>query len=109
MIQINANNTSRTLQLQGYRAAIRTMGFAVKKSFWKNKANAVFSINDVFNSNKQITTYEQAAVYQKTMSRRDIRYFKLTLQYTFGSDPNSPSQKKKPARTESAPSMDLGD
>lgn len=108
LVQINANNTSRTPQLQGYRAAVRTIDFAVKKSFWKNKANALFSINDVFNSNRQITTYEQATVYQKSMSRRDIRYFKFTLQYTFGSDPNA-SPKKKPTRTENAPNMDLGD
>ncbi|MBK9734595.1 MAG: TonB-dependent receptor family protein [Saprospiraceae bacterium] len=69
---------------QGNRKGIAFMDFAIKKSFFNNTANVTFSINDIFNSRKDITIYTQPTYIQESMRRRETRYFKVTLQIPFG-------------------------
>jgi hypothetical protein len=69
---------------QGDRKGIASMDVAVKKSFFKNAANLVFSVNDVFDSRRDITVFSQPTFFQETMRRRDARFFKLSLQIAFG-------------------------
>ena len=71
-------------QPQGDRKGIFYGDFAVKKSFFKNVANVTFSINDILNSRKDITTTNLVSLTQEAMRRRDARYYKLTLQFPFG-------------------------
>jgi len=78
--QLSTSNDSRFPQLQGYRGAIRAADFALRKSFWSNKASVVFTINDIFNSRKQYQYYDQQTAFQETMSRREVRFYKITLQ-----------------------------
>ena len=49
-----------------------------------NRASVVFSVNDIFNSRKQISTFEQENIYQASMNRREVRFYKLTLQLPIG-------------------------
>lgn len=83
-VQLNMANNSKFPQLQGYRYAVRSVDVSVKKGFAKNKINVVVALNDIFNSGRQITVYDQGQVYQKTMTRREIRYLKISAQYSFG-------------------------
>nr|WP_293841733.1 TonB-dependent receptor [uncultured Arsenicibacter sp.] len=75
---------SRGVSLQGYRQAVNSMDFAIRKSFMQNRASVVFTINDVFNSRRFITTYEQPTVFQSSMNRREVRFYKVTLQLPLG-------------------------
>lgn len=82
--QISGFHDSRSIALQGYRLPITAADVALRKGFWQNRASVLFTINDVFNSRRFVTTYEQPTVFQAAMNRRDIRFYKLTLQLPFG-------------------------
>ena len=81
---INVNRDSKTPSLQGFRLPIQAADFAIRKSFMGNRASVVFSVNDIFNSRKQISTFEQENIYQASMNRREVRFYKLTLQLPIG-------------------------
>lgn len=83
-IQLNGGYEGNRPIPQGNRKGIAFLDFAVKKSFFNNAANVTFSINDVFNSRKDITIFTQPAYVQEVMRRRETRYFKLSLQVPFG-------------------------
>lgn len=91
--QLSTNNDSRTPQLQGYRKAIRSADFAIRKSFWNNTGSISFTVNDIFNSRKQILVYEQPTAYQESMNRREVRFYKLTLQLPLGRSTNLKKKK----------------
>jgi outer membrane receptor protein involved in Fe transport len=83
-LQLNGAYEGNRPMPQGNRQGIAYMDFAVKKSFFHNAANLVFSINDVFNSRKDVTIFTLPSAVQETLRRRDTRYFKVTLQVPFG-------------------------
>lgn len=83
-VQLNGNYESDRIIPQGYRKGISFMDFAVKKSFFGGAANITFSVNDVFNSRREITTYLFPTYYQENMRRRDLRFYRLSLQMPFG-------------------------
>ncbi|XAZ81868.1 outer membrane beta-barrel family protein (plasmid) [Fibrella sp. ES10-3-2-2] len=82
--QVGAFRDSRGVSLQGYRQAVNSMDAALRKSFMQNRASVVFSVNDVFNSRRFITTYEQPTIFQSSMNRREVRFYKVTLQMPLG-------------------------
>ena len=83
-VQINGAYEGNRPTPQGSREGIAYMDLGIKKSFFNNAANLTFSINDVFNSRKDITIFTQPTYIQETMRRRDTRFFKITLQIPFG-------------------------
>jgi hypothetical protein len=83
--QVGAFRDSRGVSLQGYRQAVNSMDVALRKSFMQNRASVVFTVNDVFNSRRFITTYEQPTIFQSSMNRREVRFYKVTLQLPLGS------------------------
>jgi outer membrane receptor protein involved in Fe transport len=93
--QVNGNYRSDRVIPGGTRKAVATMDFAAKKTFFGGAANVTFSINDVFNSAKEITVYQFAAYSQESMRRRDLRFFKLSLQMPFGKMDASIFKKRK--------------
>jgi outer membrane receptor protein involved in Fe transport len=95
--QINVNNDSRFPQLQGYRSAVSAADFAIRKSFLHNRASIAFTVNDLFDSRKFINIYDQPATYQESLNRREVRFYKLTLQLPLGKA-NANLSKKKEAR-----------
>lgn len=82
--QVGAFRDSRGVSLQGYRQAVNSMDFALRKSFMQNRASVVFTVNDVFNSRRFITTYERPTIFQSSMNRREVRFYKITLQLPLG-------------------------
>lgn len=103
--QLNGEYSAKSLALQGSRGAIAAADFALRKSFWNNKGNIAFTINDIFNSRKQISIYDQPLAYQESMNRRDVRYYKLTLQLPLNRNVTS---KKKPQNNGNHAEEDFG-
>ena len=103
--QVNMNRDAKSPTLQGYRLAVQAADFAVRKSFMKNRASVAFTINDIFNSRKYISIYEQGNTYQTTMNRRDVRFYKISLQLPIGK-PNATFRKKE--RGLDKPDVDFG-
>jgi ferric enterobactin receptor len=93
--QINLDYSGKAPSLQGNRLPVKAMDFALRKSFMNNRGAVVFAVNDVFNSRKFQTTYESGSVFQTSMSRRDIRYYKLTVQMPLGKANSSLPKKDK--------------
>ncbi len=91
--QLNTSRSSLFPQLQGYRSAVFATDFALKKSFWNNKASVLFTINDMFDSRKQIAIYDQPATYQTSLNRREIRFYKITV--TLPLNRTASSKRKK--------------
>ena len=82
--QLSGTRDSRGVSLQGYRQAVNAADFALRKGLWNNRGSLVFTINDIFNSRRYVNVYEQPTVLQTSMSRRDVRYYKFTLQIPLG-------------------------
>lgn len=101
--QVSAQRRSKSPQLQGYQKAVNGMDFALRKGFWQNRGSVTFIINDVFNSRIFYTVYDQPLAYQVSMSRRDIRFYKVTIQL-----PLSRSTRKMKERKVSGPDIDFG-
>lgn len=78
--QLSGTRDSRGVNLQGYRRAVDATDFALRKGLWNNRGSLVFTINDIFNSRRYYSIYDQPTVFQTSMSRRDVRYYKFTLQ-----------------------------
>jgi hypothetical protein len=97
-MQINGGYDADRPAAQGIRKGAAYADFAVKKSFFNNAANVTFSVNDVFNSRKDISILDQPSYYQETMRRRDTRYYKLSLQIPFGKVDASMFKKMKDAK-----------
>jgi outer membrane receptor protein involved in Fe transport len=84
--QLNGSDRGKFPQLQGYRGQIRAVDFAIRQSFMDRRASVSFMVNDIFNSRKQIYIYDQHEAYQRSMNRRDVRYFKVVLHLPIGND-----------------------
>jgi ferric enterobactin receptor len=106
--QVNGNYRSDRVIPQGTRKAMASMDFAVKKAFFGGAANATLSVNDVFNSAKEITVYQFATYSQESMRRRDLRYFKVSLQMPFGKMDASIFKKRKQGQQGGGQDMDFG-
>ena len=92
--QVSGTNESKSPQLQGYRQAVRGMDIALRKGFWQNRASVVFTVNDLFNSRRFISIYDQPGAYQVTMNRREVRFYKLSLQLPLGKDSAKRKERK---------------
>ena len=82
--QLSGTRDSRGVNLQGYRRAVNAADFALRKGLWDNRGSIVFTVNDIFNSRRYYSIYDQPTVFQTSMSRRDVRYYKFTLQLPLG-------------------------
>lgn len=96
--QINGGYEGNRPMPQGNRKGIFFADFAVKKLFFHNMANVTFSINDVFNSRKDIMTLNLPTYKQETMRRRDMRFYKISLQIPFGKADASMFKKRDTKR-----------
>ncbi|MEP6737568.1 MAG: outer membrane beta-barrel protein, partial [Chryseolinea sp.] len=96
--QASAQRRSKNPGLQGYQNAVSGMDFALRKSFMQNKGSITFSINDVFNSRRFVSVYEQPGIYQVSMNRREIRYFKLSIQLPLGKLTGGKAKERKVER-----------
>ena len=87
---------------QGRTIAETRMDFAIRKDFMKNnKASLVFAIDDVFNNRRWGQTIETPRFIQESYSRWNVRQFKLTFSYRFGSNDFQFMNKRKGGGEES--------
>jgi outer membrane receptor protein involved in Fe transport len=71
---------------QGRRSPQYSADLAIRKDFLKdNKATLTLGINDVFNTHRFGTIYDTENFYQDSYRRRNVRSFRLTFSYRFGS------------------------
>ncbi len=105
-LQLNGNYESDQVTLQGERKANGFIDFAVKYTFMRI-SSLTFSVNDVFNSRKEISLLNQPTFYQESMRRRDLRYFKLSLQMPFGKMDASIFRKAKDAKRQQTPGQEM--
>lgn len=84
--QLLAEYESPEVIPQGRRKSQFVTDFALRKEMLKNKAAALsFSINDVFNTRRYGTIYDTDDFYQDSYNRWNVRTFRLTFSYKFGS------------------------
>ena len=107
--QLSANYEAKQVNLQGYREGFGWMDFAVKKSFFGGAASITFQVNDIFNSRKFITVLDQPGYYQESLRRRDVRYYKLSVQFPFGKIDSSIFRKAKDAKKQQGQQQDQPD
>lgn len=97
--QLSGTHDSRGVALQVYRSPVSGADFALRKSFWQNRGSVVLTVNDLFNSRRYVSIYDQPSVYQASMNRREVRFYKLTLQLPLGkADANSRRNQRKTER-----------
>ncbi|MDB5245861.1 MAG: TonB-dependent receptor [Segetibacter sp.] len=71
---------------QGRRKEQYSIDYAMRKDMFKdNKGTLTFSINDVFNTNRFGTIYDTDNFYQDSYRRWNVRSFRITFTYKFGS------------------------
>ena len=92
--QLTGTNDGKSPQLQGYRQAVRGVDFALRKGFWENRSSLTFTINDMFNSRRFVSIYDQPGAYQVSMNRREVRFYKLSLQLPLGKDITKRTHRK---------------
>jgi hypothetical protein len=106
-VQLNGSYESDRVIPQGKRIGVAFADFAVKKSFFGGIANVTFSVNDVFDSRKERAIYNFNSFTQETMRRRDLRYYKLSLQMPFGKMDASIFRKAKDAKKQQGGQQDM--
>jgi outer membrane receptor protein involved in Fe transport len=71
---------------QGKRKEQYNVDMALRKEFLKNnKASITFSVNDVFNTRRFGTIYDTEQFYQDSYRRWNVRSFRISFSYKFGS------------------------
>ena len=108
--QLSANYESKIVTLQGYREGFGWMDLAVKKTFFGGAASITFQVSDIFNSRKFISVLEQPTYYQEQLRRRDVRFYKISIQFPFGKMDSSIFRKAKDAKKQQGqqPEVDYG-
>ena len=73
----------------------------MRKDFLKNnKATITFGINDIFNTQRWGTIYDTETFYQDSYRRWNVRSFRVTFSYKFGSPKFSLFKRKAENRDE---------
>lgn len=95
-LQFSAAYESPRVIPQGKIKSRFVSDFAIRKEFLKKKAAAVvFSINDIFNSQRFGTIYNTDRFYQDSYRRWNVRTFRLTFSYRFGNSKADLFNKRK--------------
>ena len=94
-LQINGNYESPKVIAQGNLKETYWVDVALKKSFWKNKANLVINCSDIFNTHAYIIDYNLTA-YSTSINRiRENRVGNITFTYRFGGADKGPGGNRK--------------
>jgi outer membrane receptor protein involved in Fe transport len=84
--QVTGEYESPEVIPQGKRKEQYSVDFALRKDFLKNNAGTLtFSMNDVFNTRRFGTIYDTENFYQDSYRRWNVRSFRVTFSYKFGS------------------------
>ncbi|GAO43394.1 outer membrane beta-barrel family protein [Flavihumibacter petaseus] len=84
--QLSGQYESSRVTPQGKQLEQYGIDFAIRKDFLKNKAGSlVFNVNDVLNSRRFGSITDTESFYQDSYRRWNVRTFRLTFSYRFGS------------------------
>ena len=71
---------------QGKTIEQYSIDLAFRKDFLKDKkASLTLAVNDVFNTNRNGNIFDTELFYQTGYNRRNVRNFRITFSYKFGS------------------------
>jgi len=85
-LQLFGEYESREVAVQGYNKPQYRVDFGLRKEFLKDKkASLSFNINDIFNTHRFGNIFDTEQFYQESTRRRNVRSFRITLSYKFGS------------------------
>ncbi|CCH03508.1 TonB-dependent receptor plug (plasmid) [Fibrella aestuarina BUZ 2] len=101
--QVSGFRDSRGVSLQGYRLPVNALDLALRKGFWDNRGSIVFTVNDAFNSRRFVSVLDQPLLYQTSMNRREVRFYKLTVQLPLG----KPATTRRTQRRLDRPDVDF--
>jgi len=101
-IQLNGNYESPKVVAQGSVKSSYWLDAAVKKSFWKGKANLTVNCSDVFKTRRFINEYNQLAYTQEINRVKETRIGNISFTYRFGKSgdagPKGPDQQKRKSK-----------
>ncbi|RYF97627.1 MAG: hypothetical protein EOO02_20510 [Chitinophagaceae bacterium] len=98
-VQVTGEYESPEVIPQGRRKEQYNVDMALRKEFLKNSRGVLtFSVNDVFNTRRFGTIYDTEQFYQDSYRRWNVRSFRLTFSYKFGSAEFSLFPKKNNER-----------
>lgn len=84
-LQLDGEYESPRVIPQGKRLENYSVDLALRKDIFKNnRGSIVFSVNDLFDTNRRGVIYDTPAFYQESYSRWRVRSFRLTFSYKFG-------------------------
>lgn len=85
-LQMIGEYESMEVTAQGKSLEQYSIDMAIRKDFLKDKkASLTFALNDVFNTNRSGNIFDTDLFYQTGYNRRNVRNFRLTFSYKFGS------------------------
>ena len=92
-LQTNVNYESAKAVAQGTLKEAWWMDVAIRKNLWKNKANLVFNVSDIFNTRKYTTVYNLGTSslpsYETIYRDRETRVGNISFTYRFGKTPDA--------------------
>lgn len=95
-MQLSANYESREVIPQGRNKEQFVSDFALRKEFLKNKAATLtLAVNDIFNTNRWGQIYDTENFYQDAYRRWNVRNFRVTFSYRFGSRDFNMGQRER--------------
>lgn len=92
--QSTASYRAPQVLLQGKRLDKYYIDLSLRKSFKENMWFLTFMVNDLFNTNIDRYGYQTSSFQQELSRRREIRYYKIVLQYNFGAKKQNNSSGK---------------
>lgn len=85
-LQMVGEYESMEVTAQGKSLEQYSIDMAIRKDFLKDKkASLTFALNDVFNTNRNGNIFDTDLFYQTGYNRRNVRNFRITFSYKFGS------------------------
>lgn len=85
-LQMIGEYESMEVTAQGKSLEQYSIDMAIRKDFLKDKkASLTFALNDVFNTNRSGNIFDTDLFYQTGYNRRNVRNFRITFSYKFGS------------------------
>ena len=120
-LQLNGNYESPKVIAQGKLQESYWIDLALKKSFWKGKANLTVNCSDIFKTRKFINEYDLPAYSQQILREKETRVGNISFTYRFGKSADdkpkgpvdaAPKRKKKdnaPAQKDRENNLKQGD
>ena len=85
-LQLVGEYESAEVTVQGRNLSQYRLDFGLRKEFLDKKATFTFNINDVFDSYRYGNIFDTPSFFQEGFWRRNVRSFRVSLTYKFGSD-----------------------